>query len=221
MPEDANPSLNKSSAENLLFFTLPMALNYQRNSYKLWESALATWNDEETKEVFNPQAVIKMSDEELKQKLVKHKVALQPNKQPIIWRTLCQTTISEFDCDLRNLFIANDGNIIKIKEYIVSNKKKFPYLSGSKILNYWLYVVGSYTNMKQTNREAITIAPDTHVLQASMKLGVIAESELNKSNIREVTSERWADILKGTSLLPIDLHTPFWLWSRNDFKIEI
>ncbi len=33
MPEDANPHLEKSSLENYLYFTLPMALNYQRNSY--------------------------------------------------------------------------------------------------------------------------------------------------------------------------------------------
>ena len=42
MPEDANPHLEKSSCENYLYFTLPMALNYQRNSYMLWESALQT-----------------------------------------------------------------------------------------------------------------------------------------------------------------------------------
>lgn len=35
MPEDANPHLNKAGVENYLYFTLPMALNYQRNSYKL------------------------------------------------------------------------------------------------------------------------------------------------------------------------------------------
>ena len=45
MPEDANPHFEKSSLENYLYFTLPMALNYQRNSYKLWESALKTYND--------------------------------------------------------------------------------------------------------------------------------------------------------------------------------
>lgn len=33
MPEDANPNLRKDSLENYLYFTLPMALNYQRNSY--------------------------------------------------------------------------------------------------------------------------------------------------------------------------------------------
>ena len=35
MPEDENPHLEKSSMENYLYFTLPMALNYQRNSYML------------------------------------------------------------------------------------------------------------------------------------------------------------------------------------------
>jgi hypothetical protein len=40
MPEDANPDLPKDSALNYLYFTLPMALNYQRNSYTLWVSAL-------------------------------------------------------------------------------------------------------------------------------------------------------------------------------------
>lgn len=29
MPEDANPHFQKSSLENYLYFTLPMALNYQ------------------------------------------------------------------------------------------------------------------------------------------------------------------------------------------------
>ena len=32
MPEDSNPHLVKSSKENFLYFTVPMALNYQRNS---------------------------------------------------------------------------------------------------------------------------------------------------------------------------------------------
>lgn len=39
MPEDSNPNLSKASNENFLYFTLPLVLNYQRNSYKLWESA--------------------------------------------------------------------------------------------------------------------------------------------------------------------------------------
>lgn len=221
MPEDSNPGLDKSENLNLLYFTLPMALNYQRNSYKLWESVLATFNDKTTNDIFNPSSVVNMDDELLKQKLIKYKIALQPNKQPVIWKTLCKTINDNFDGDLRNLFIKNNSDVAKIKRYVLENKKCFPYLSGSKILNYWLYVVGNYTSINLINRQAITIAPDTHVLKASLKLGVICEEELAKVNIRDIVSERWQDILKDTNLLPIDLHTPFWLWSRGGFKIKI
>ena len=58
MPEDANPNLEKASLENYLYFTLPMALNYQRNSYKLWESTLQTYQDCKTKFVFEPKKCV-------------------------------------------------------------------------------------------------------------------------------------------------------------------
>ena len=79
----------------------------------------------------------------------------------------------------------------------------------------------NYTDFKFEGREEITIAPDTHVLQASVRLGVIREEELRKSNIRDITSQRWKEILKGKEIQPIDLHTPFWLWSRNGFNIDV
>lgn len=61
MPEDANPHFESSSLENYLYFTLPMALNYQRNSYTLWESALKTYTDEETRFVFDPKLCLQKS----------------------------------------------------------------------------------------------------------------------------------------------------------------
>jgi hypothetical protein len=30
-----------------------------------------------------------------------------------------------------------------------------------------------------------------------------------------------AEILRGTGLVPIDIHTPLWLWSRSGFTIEL
>ena len=58
MPEDANPGLAKDSEENLRYFTLPMALNYQRDSYALWKSALAAYRDPETAFLFDPDKVV-------------------------------------------------------------------------------------------------------------------------------------------------------------------
>lgn len=220
MPEDSNPEFDKNSEENLVYFTLPMALNYQRDSYKLWQSALATWNDVESKDVFDLNCVCEMSSEELKLKLVKHKVALQPNKQPLIWRKLCETFNKGFG-GVKLFFENFDCDIVKIKEYITNNKKDFPYLSGTKILNYWLYVICNYTGISLKNKHEISVAPDTHVLQSSVKLGVILKEELLKNNIREIASERWKNILQGTGIDPIDIHTPFWLWSRNGFVVEV
>ena len=80
MPEDENPHLPIDSLENYLYFTLPMSLNYQRNSYTLWESANKTYQDKETNFVFNPNEVLNRSFEEVQYALTKYKVALQKNK---------------------------------------------------------------------------------------------------------------------------------------------
>lgn len=83
MPEDENPGLERASKENYMYFTLPMALNYQRNSYVLWECANLLYKEAD----FDCQKVCDMTIEQLKEILVKYKVALQPNKQPVIWKT--------------------------------------------------------------------------------------------------------------------------------------
>lgn len=221
MPEDENPGLDKKSKENYLYFTLPMALNYQRNSYTLWECANKTYHNVETSDVYDINAVINMDELQLREKLLKYKVALQPNKQPIIWRTLCKTIENDFAGDIRKLFSDNDYSVQKVKVYIAKNKKKFPYLGGNKICNYWLYVMEQYTDVKFIDRENITVAPDTHVIQASERLGVISSEETGQSSIQEIVASRWHEILKGTDLVPIDVHIPMWLWSRGKFEVEI
>lgn len=61
MPEDSNPGFSENGENDkelrLAYFTLPMALNYQRNSYTLWESALKTFEDPETNFVFDISSV--------------------------------------------------------------------------------------------------------------------------------------------------------------------
>lgn len=219
MPEDSNPHLSRETIENYNYYTLPMALNYQRNSYKLWESANQTWNDEETNFIFDTKQVSRSSFEQVQKALVKYKVALQQNKQTEIWIRLSNTINELFDGDIRKLFKINDYNVNKIRNYIQKeNKTKFPYLSGNKICNYWLYVLYQYTDIKFKNIEDLTVAPDTHVVKASYRLGIITEQELNSINVQLIVIERWNEILKGTKYHPIDIHTPMWLWSRNGFK---
>ncbi len=219
MPEDANPGLKKDSLENYLYFTLPMALNYQRNSYTLWEGTLKTYLDETTCFVFDPKECLAHSFEEVQYALTKYKVALQKQKQTEIWISLCNTFVELFDGDIRILFDMMNNDVDSIRDYIqVQNKKKFPYLSGTKICNYWMYVIYQYTDRKYRNIDHLTVAPDTHVCKSTYKLGLITEEEFNSSNVQNIVIDRWQQLLKDTIYKPIDVHTPLWLWSRNGFK---
>lgn len=201
MPEDENPNLDRNSLENYNYFTLPMALNYQRNSYKLWEGANKTWKDEETRFVFNTRKVENSDFEKVKEALVKYRVALQPNKQVEIWVKLCKTFNELFDGDIRKIFEINNNDVEKIRKYIQQdNKAKFLYLSGNKICNYWLYVLYQYTDIRFNNIEKLTVAPDTHVVKASYKLGLINEEELNSNNVQLIVIDRWNEILKDTRI---------------------
>ena len=113
MPEDENPHLDKGCKENYMYFTLPMALNYQRNSYVLWECANRMYADELARKVFDSKEVCLMSEEYLREQLVKYKVALQPNKQPLIWKRICETVEERLDGDIRNLFHINEYSVKK------------------------------------------------------------------------------------------------------------
>lgn len=93
MPEDAHPDFSNLTKElQIAYFTLPMALNYQRNSYVLWESALKTWEDQDTKIVFDVEQVTTMPEELLRKYLSTYKLALQPNKH-IATRKKIATTV--------------------------------------------------------------------------------------------------------------------------------
>jgi len=219
MPEDSNPHLDKACLKNYLYFTLPMALNYQRNSYALWESSLKTYLDEDTQFVFDPKICLTKSFEQVQNALTKYKVALQKQRQTEIWLSLCSTFVELFDSDIRELFNRMGSDIDKIKNFMQKeNKNKFPYLSGTKICNYWLYVIYKYTDREYQNMECLTVAPDTHVCKATLRLGLITEAQFNSGNVQKFVTQAWHDLLQGTKYKPIDVHTPLWLWSRNGFK---
>ncbi len=110
-------------------------------------------------------------------------------------------------------------DIAILKELMQHTRKaEFPYLSGPKIFNYWLYVLENYASIRWRSRELITIAPDTHIMKATVKLGLCMDEVLDGgANDRRVVANAWEQALKGTEIAPIDIHTPLWLWSRAGF----
>lgn len=220
MPEDSNPGKFNSPELRLAYFTLPMALNYQRDSYKLWEAALATLNDNETRDVFDIKKAAVMPPDILRKKLMKYKLALQPNKHIQTWQTICQTIQKEWG-SIEELIAVTHNDFLKLKQSVQKEHKKgFPYLSGPKIFNYWSFIIQEYGGAKLKNSQYIEVAPDTHITKCSVKLGVITEKEA-KTISKENLSARWRELLKGSGINPIDMHPPLWFWSRNRFIFEI
>lgn len=221
MPEDSNPSFSDNQDEmRLAYFTLPMALNYQRDSYKLWEAVLKTWEDKETRRVFDIALASKMSDEELRKLLSKYKVALQPNKHINTWKTISKTIFEEWG-SFENFIKATGNDFLALKELVQGkHKKQFPYLSGPKIFNYWSFILNEYGKVNLINKEYIDIAPDTHITQCSVLLGVITKEESETLSKDEI-SERWRTLLEGSDITPIEMHPPLWFWSRNGFMYKL
>lgn len=219
MPEDTHPEFT-TDEERLSYFTLPMALNYQRSSYALWESAKRTFEDISTKKVFGIKQVAHLEEDELRPLLTTYKIALQPNKHTHTWHTIARTISREWG-SIEHMLEFVDFDFVKLQEEIQNNHKKgFPYLSGPKIFHYWSYILGEYCGVLLKNREYIQIAPDTHVIQCSVRLGVLTELE-SKNMSREEIAERWRKVLSGTGLAPSDMHSPLWFWSKNNFFYEL
>ncbi len=221
MPEDSNPGFSQKDRElQLAYFTLPMALNYQRDSYKLWESALKTFQDPETKFVFDVSKVSERSEEDVRKALVKYKLALQPNKHINTWCTIAKT-IKENWGTFENLINSADQDFLVLKKLIQTDfKKGFPYLSGPKIFNYWSFILSTYGQVNLKNRDHVGIAPDTHITQCSVKLAVITQEE-SENLSKDQIAEKWRILLNASGIDPIDMHPPLWFWSRNGFIYKL
>ncbi len=215
---EVNPWHPLGSRENYLYFIMTCALNYQRVSPTTWKCALATWEDPETRFVFYPEEVVKVSEEELRTALMKHKLALQRVKHIGIWKTISQTWHEDFNNDPRNLFKQWDYEVEKILKIIQKDLKKgFPYLSWPKLSNYFLFILLAYSDLQLKNIYKISIIPDTHIMQSTEVLGILKKEEINSLAVEEA----WKKLLKNTEFSPIDFHSILWNWSRNGFEPKV
>ncbi len=214
---EVNPGLPLGSRENYLYFTLPICINFQRSSPAMWAAALKTYEDPETRYVFLPESLAGAPIEKIRADLIKHKLALQPNKHVLIWTTIAKTLHDFYNGDPRQVIAEAESDAGKLISLLqVTHRKRFPYLSGPKLSNYWPFILSLYTDAKFKNPQEISIIPDTHVLQSSVMLGVTPEG----SNSLQVEAA-WRELLKDSGINPSQVHPVLWNWSRNKFQPEV
>lgn len=214
---EVNPGLRRASRENYIYFTLPPSINFQRSSPAMWRSALKTWNDPKTNYLFFPEKVVMVTREKLANDLGKHRLGLQPNKHTEIWMKLSHTLNKFYNNDPRLILKESEFDVRNVLELLqVKQKKEFPYISGTKMANYWLYILSRYTDAEFKNRDSISVIPDTHVIQCSVHLDIV-NIKANSEKVAEV----WRELLNGTGIAPVDMHPILWNWSRAGFKPDV
>jgi hypothetical protein len=213
---EVHPDLPLSDRVNYVYFTLPVSLNFQRSSTAMWQSALKTFEDPETNYLFYPEEVIRQSREKVQKDLGRHRLALQTNKHTDIWIRLSQTLHTFFNDNPKEIIESCGGDVIKIVQMLRKDRKKdFPYLSGGKMSNYWLFILSRFTDIELKNTQEISIIPDTHVIQCSHHLGV------SQSEDPEKIAEAWKDLMSDMLIHPVDMHPVLWNWSRAGFEPNV
>lgn len=214
---EVHPNVPAGSRERYLYFTLPVTINFQRSSPAMWQSAYATWHDPETQPVFFPEWIADHSVDELRSRLVKHKLALQANRHTAIWRTIGLTLHQHYRDDPRQILAATDHDVPTLIEHLrVTHKARFPYLSGPKLSNYWPYILSQYTDVQFSNVHQLSIIPDTHIIQSSVHLGIVPAN-----SSPEAVESAWRDLLADTDITPSSMHKVLWHWSRNHFHPSV
>jgi hypothetical protein len=210
---EVHPDFPAGSRENYLYFTLPVCINFQRNSPALWAAALKTYEDESTRYLFLPELVANRPPEQVRADMVKHRLALQPNKHVLIWTTISRTLHDHYNSDPRAIIAeanSDAGELIRLLQ--VTHRRRFPYLSGPKLSNYWPFILSLYTDVQFAHPEEISIIPDTHVLQSSVRLGLV-----NPGATPLQVEAAWKALLKNSGINPSQVHPVLWNWSRNKF----
>lgn len=210
---EVHPNVPLNSRENYLYFTLSVCINFQRNSPAMWASALKTYEDETTRYVFFPEQLVGIPLEQIRADLGKYRLALQPNKHTLIWTTIAQTLHNFYEDDPRRIIAEahhDAGELIRLLQ--VTHRKRFPYLSGPKLSNYWPFILSHYTDVEFANPQEISIIPDTHVIQSSVQLGLVPTG-VNPL----VVEAAWKKLLRGSGINPSEVHPVLWNWSRNKF----
>jgi len=221
LPESKPPNwASPGSYEHLMFYTLTVAIDYQRSARDLWESARKTMDDKNTRWVFNPKKVAEKTLDELILDLSKYKLSKKKNKDANIWRTISLSLLELFDGDPRRLFEKYDYDALQIFNAMRSQYgKKFPYLAGStgtsKILSLWLRILHREAKINFKKLNEIPIPIDIHTARATITTGcVVGDYEGSFNELVDIAKKAWAEACKDTNFFPLQLDEPLWNLSR-------
>ncbi|MCX7909613.1 MAG: hypothetical protein N2560_08880 [Ignavibacteria bacterium] len=230
MPEDDIPNgVDKGSLEHILFITLTVSIDYQRDASSLWLSSRKTFEDEETRYLFDPKLIYETTLKKIIEDMQKYGLSQKPRKDANIWRTIGVTFYKKWNNNPFNFLQDCNWDASLILERLRNDKHfysgkwllDYPYLRGPKIAPLWLRMLRDnvgVTHLK--NLEKVPIPVDIHIARATLTTGVVRGRFKGKlEELFEIIRKAWFESVKGLyvegrEIISIDLDEPLWNLSR-------
>lgn len=230
MPEDIIPErVERGSLEHLLFITLTVSIDYQRDADRLWRSARRTFEDPETTYLFDPKSLYKTSQEKQIKDLQKHNLSKRQNQDQWIWSTVGVTFYKKWAGDPRNFLRDCGWDATKILERLRNDthqwgsksKADYPFLRGPKIGLLWLRMLRDNVGLEELkNLGEVPIPVDRHVARATLATGVIKGTfEGDLEDLFQHIRRAWFKSVEGLEaknrpMTALDVDEPFWHLSK-------
>lgn len=230
MPEDITPnSVIRGSLDYIFFITLTVSIDYQRDAPSLWESSRKTFDDPETRYLFDPKLLHETPFRKISEDMQKYKLSKKPQKDANIWRTVGVTFYKKWGGDPRNFLQDCNWNSplilrrLKDDKHIYSGRQvsDYPYLRGPKIGPLWLRMLRDNVGITQLkNLENVPIPVDIHIARATLATGIVRGQFRGRLyEVFEYIRKAWFESVKGLGIknremMALDVDEPLWHLSK-------
>ncbi len=230
MPEDLKPhGVERGSLEHILFLTLTLSIDYQRDAVALWQSSRQSFEETATRYLFDPKSLHEESPRQITADMQIHRLSKKPKKDAHIWRTVGVTFFKKWDADPRNFLESCNWDSLTILNRLkndnhVYNKRSvsdYPYLRGPKIGPLWLRILRDNAGIEQLkNLDKVPIPVDIHVARATLATGVIrGKTQGQLHDLFEDIRTAWAESAEGLNakdrpMIALDVDEPLWHLSK-------
>jgi len=210
------------SDEHLLFITMTVSIDYQRDADKLWKAGRETMGDKETKWLFSPDIVKNKSINEIIFAMKKYGLSQKHKKDAWIWKSVSESFANIYHSDPKNLIRECDYDAIKIfnNKFDIRFKQKFPFFSGDKIFPLWIRMLHDNIGFELKNLEKIPIPVDVHIARSTFTTGcLVGEYTGTISDIAPKIDEAWKSVMSKVKhpklTYRLQLDEPLWNLSKN------
>ena len=235
MPEDEPPKgVEKGSVDHALFITLTVAIDYMRDANQLWDAARETFEDHETRWLFEPEKVSNAGYDEVTKAMAKHGLMKRPNNDARIWKTISETLARDWNGNPIEILKKCDHDALKIlsllrNSYHYERGKRvhdFPFLRGEKIGPLWLRMLRDNVGIKGMKNLDRLMPVDVHIARATLMTGVLRGNYSGTlDQLKPRIRDAWIESVKGLEvdgrkLIAMDLDEPLWHLSKYGCSLK-